>query len=91
MPEVLPGEVYRHFKGGRYLVFAQARSAVDLYWVVVYVSLATGEYWTRPVPEWAQEVTWPDDILRARFVADARIAHALPTLLPLWAAAPKRV
>jgi cyclomaltodextrinase len=67
---VVPG-VYRHFKGGRYRVlFAATDSENHTKRVVVYVSLATGEIWARPVEMFYQYVQWPDGTSRPRFEAE---------------------
>lgn len=76
--EFRPG-VYQHYKGGFYralfLAKEEERSKEDLgpFFVVVYVSLAHGTIWTRPLNEdqrwydpprppsaWTDLVTWTD-------------------------------
>jgi hypothetical protein len=69
------GEVYEHFKGGRYRVLAIARSQTDNPDDhVVYQSLSDGSVWVRPVPEWSRPVRWDDGETRPRF----RPASAAP-------------
>lgn len=75
---VLAGNVYRHYKGGRYLVVAVAdthehNGEKD----VVYVSLTYGKYVTRPLQRdsrnqdsWMDYVEWPDGQKRMRFITD---------------------
>ena len=88
IPALLLGMVHRHFKGGRYVPLLAARSTVDTTEVVVYMSLETGEYWSRPGIEWSQPVDWPDGVSRSRFVREDYLL--LPSLLLLWARAPKK-
>jgi hypothetical protein len=69
---------YRHHKGGRYLAIAVAETHNhngDL--DVVYISLAQGKHCTRPMQRdsrdedsWTDLVTWPDGVVRARFIRD---------------------
>ena len=72
--------IYRHYKGGRYLVVAVAENHEhngdrD----VVYISLLKGKYNTRPLQQdsraqdsWTDEVVWPDGTTRERFVEESR-------------------
>lgn len=74
---IQPG-VYRHYKGGRYLVLMVAdHHDHDGKKDVVYVSLTTGKPHTRPLTRdsrqedsWTDKVKWPDGYLRNRFVQD---------------------
>lgn len=50
-----PG-LYRHFKGGLYEVLGNAKDSSDLKEVVVYKSVKTGEWWTRPLKEFTEHV-----------------------------------
>ncbi len=50
-----PG-VYRHYKGGLYLLMFVASEESTLDSVVVYASLLDGRYWTRPVSTWVEMV-----------------------------------
>lgn len=71
--------LYRHYKGGRYLVIAVAQTHehngdVD----VMYVSLTHGTYTTRPLQQdsrkqdsWLDLVEWPDHKIRPRFIREA--------------------
>ena len=75
---LMAGTVWRHYKGGRYLVIALAETHhhhgdID----VVYVSLKYGTYCTRPMTRdsrnedsWDDLVQWPDGVQRCRFVHD---------------------
>ena len=74
----IPGSIFRHYKGGRYIVTAVAEShnhngALD----VIYISLKLGKYRTRPLfrdsrkeDAWTDKVMWPDGISRNRFIPD---------------------
>ncbi len=69
--EILVGQVYEHFKGGRYLVLFIAEESTNNRKggkVVVYVSLTYGVVKARDVSEFLEPVTWPDGVLRPRFV-----------------------
>lgn len=46
--------VYRHFKGGMYVVLFVARSTDDLSDTVVYRSLKDDSIWVRPLPEFME-------------------------------------
>mgnify|MGYP003405459134 FL=1 len=67
-------EIFRHFKGGRYLRLLDAKHSETKEDLVVYVSLDYGTTWVRPAPMWA-EVTdrWPDKISRPRFVLESEL------------------
>jgi len=45
------GRVMRHYKGGMYSVICHAKPEVGAAHVVVYLSLDSGEIWTRPEAE----------------------------------------
>lgn len=69
--EVQPGRVYKHFKDGQYLVLFVADDSTNNRKgnkVVVYVSLTYGVVKARDLSEFFEPVTWPDGILRPRFV-----------------------
>jgi len=52
------GDVYRHFKGGRYRVEGLALDSADLKTLVVYQPLYMhGPAWTRPLAEWRQHIS----------------------------------
>jgi hypothetical protein len=65
------GTVVRHFKGGRYKVLQHAIDTETKDAVIVYVSLTTGETFTRTAKKFCQEVEWPDGKMRTRFVDDS--------------------
>lgn len=51
------GQVYRHYKGGLYLVEAIVRHSEDLSQMVLYRSLSTdGSRWVRPLEMWSEYV-----------------------------------
>ena len=72
------GTVYRHYKGGRYTVIALAHThEFNGDEDVVYVSLKTGQTFTRPLRKdsrnqdsWDDEILWRDGKYRPRFVAE---------------------
>lgn len=53
----LPGTRWRHFKGGVYEVLVVAIAEASLEPQVVYKSLQTDDYWTRPLRVWVEEVS----------------------------------
>lgn len=69
---IQPG-TYKHFCGGTYTVLFVAHDAsnaraTDAQQVVVYLSLATGQIYTRPLEEFIQPVVWADDTTHPRFM-----------------------
>ena len=89
------GQVYRHYKGGRYLVVCVAETHNhnedrD----VVYIVLQYGKYCTRPLrrdsrqeDSWTDDVRWPDGRTRKRFVPEGNFeAPVLRALCGLWEA-----
>lgn len=68
LPEDFPkkGEVYEHYKNGdKYEVVGLAIHSNDDIWMVVYKPLyefADAEMFTRPLSEWAEEVSWEGEI-----------------------------
>jgi hypothetical protein len=92
-PEALVPGVYRHFKGGRYLLVAVAETHnhngdQD----VLYVVLASGKLCTRPLfydkrgeDSWLDEVAWPDGAMRQRFTFESSISVGdMATLQNFW-------
>ena len=52
--------VYRHYKGGKYLVLGTAKHSDTLETVVVYVALydnTTSAMWIRPLADFVEQVT----------------------------------
>jgi hypothetical protein len=78
MKTVVSSSIYRHHKGGRYLLLLVAETHEhngDL--DAVYVCLSTGKAVTRPFEQdsrkqdsWQDVVPWPDGNDRARFVKE---------------------
>jgi len=71
MEKIRPQRIYTHFKGGTYLVLSVAEDSTNSRKgnrSVVYVSLTHGTVKCRDLSEFAERVTWPDGIERARFV-----------------------
>ncbi|MDB5195048.1 MAG: hypothetical protein JWO84_232 [Parcubacteria group bacterium] len=73
MNKIQIGKIYTHHKGGRYTVLhatkesTNARQGTD---GVVYVSLTTGSIRHRDLVEFLEEVTWPDGVVRPRFILE---------------------
>jgi hypothetical protein len=93
---VRSGQVYRHYKGGRYLVIGVAETANHSGdFDVVYVVLSTGKLCTRPLRKdsrvqdsWTDELTWPDKKTRCRFTAEEAFASdTLEALITRWGVA----
>lgn len=58
---------YMHFKGNPYQVVCRARDPGTLANLIVYEN-PDGQRWVRPEAMFLEEVTWPDGVLRPRFV-----------------------
>lgn len=89
--KVVPGAVYVHYKGGRYLALGVARnSEAREQLLVVYVSLSNGKVWSRPllthgVDSWCDGLQWPDKVIRQRFEIEADLPEQdLLSLRALW-------
>lgn len=57
---VAPG-IYRHYKGNKYLVLANAKHSETLDRLVVYISLYENDesqVWVRPAKMFAEKVDW---------------------------------
>ncbi len=70
---VLPGKIYRHKKGPKYLVLHVVRDSTNSREGsegVVYVSLDHGNINYRDLTEFVELVEWPDGKMRPRFVLD---------------------
>lgn len=55
------GDMYHHYKGGRYRVVLLADHSNDDEWMVVYEPLyehPDAPYFTRPLREWSESVEW---------------------------------
>ncbi len=69
--ELQQNQVYNHHGGGKYLVLFVADESTNARKgakVVVYVSLTYGVVRCRDLEEFLEPVTWPDGIVRPRFV-----------------------
>ena len=67
------GKVYKHYKGGRYLVLCIAEESTNTRVGtrgVVYISLTYGKIKHRDLAEFVEEVQWPDGIKRPRFILE---------------------
>jgi len=70
MDSTLPGGIYEHYKGRRYLVLGVARHSETAEDVVVYVPLYehTGPaLWVRPLEMFTEEVEVAAGVVRPRF------------------------
>jgi hypothetical protein len=86
--QAVPGQVYRHYKGGMYLVIAVATTThnhivgcVHGERDVVYVSLTHGTIVTRPLwrdardqDSWTDIIEWPDGKKRNRFSSESEFS-----------------
>jgi len=52
-----PGEIYRHYKGGLYVVVCRSINEDDLTPLVTYRSNLKGTVWTRTVKNFTENVT----------------------------------
>ena len=74
----IPNCIYRHYKGGKYLILTVAETHFhDGSKDVVYISLKKGKAVTRPLRQdrrkedaWMDIVEWPDGHHRPRFVLE---------------------
>lgn len=67
------GKVYKHKKGGKYLVLhivEESTNGQEGSQGVVYVSLKEGSIYHRNLSEFVEEVKWPDGKMRPRFVPE---------------------
>ncbi len=72
-PPVVPGKLYKHYKGGRYLVLAITEESTDERageFGVVYISLTYGKIWHRELSQFTEKVKWLDGKLRSRFLLE---------------------
>ena len=79
METIIPGTIYRHYKGGRYIVLHIARDSTnnrDGNKGVVYFSLAKRTVNYRDVSEFTEEIMWPDGVTRPRFIPEEPDASA---------------
>ncbi|HVZ76064.1 MAG TPA: DUF1653 domain-containing protein [Candidatus Paceibacterota bacterium] len=71
--EVLPGQIYKHYKGGRYYVLGIAQESTNKRvgkLGVVYISLTYGILKHRDLSEFTGKVRWPDGKKRPRFILE---------------------
>jgi hypothetical protein len=63
-----PYTVYRHYKGGKYVVLGfVARREDDWLPKVAYASISDGEVWVRKISDWLDDVKMSDGRRIARF------------------------
>ncbi len=66
-----PGQLYRHYKGGLYLLLCLGRLSEDRDEVMaVYFSLKKKTVWIRPIEMFLELVPWSDGSMRPRFSLD---------------------
>ena len=73
MQSIELGKVYKHYKGGRYLVLhlvEESTNARKGSIGVIYVSLTYGTIKHRDLKEFIEEVEWPDGTQNPRFIND---------------------
>lgn len=63
----LPDEVYRHYRGGAYLIVARAIDEATLTPSVVYRAMDTKVIWVRPLDDFMSGVE-VDGVTRPRFI-----------------------
>ena len=73
MDTVIPGKIYKHHKGGLYLVLHVVEESTNAFVGkkgVVYVSLTKGVIKHRELSEFLEEVRWADGTMAPRFVEE---------------------
>jgi len=73
MDQIILGKIYKHHKGGRYLVLHIVDESTNTLVGkkgVVYVSLTYGLIKHRDLEEFIEIVEWPDGEKRPRFILD---------------------
>ena len=63
----VPGQIWAHYKGGRYEIIAMCNHTTTNEVLVIYRSLSFGGYHARPYSEWHDEI-WVDGVRKTRFV-----------------------
>lgn len=74
MQSIKLGKIYKHYKGGRYLVVhlvEESTNARKGSTGVIYVSLTYGTIKHRDLKEFIEEVVWSDGVKRSRFVIES--------------------
>lgn len=73
MQSIQLGKVYKHYKGGRYLVLhlvEESTNARKDSKGVIYASLSYGKIWHRDLKEFIELVEWPDGTKQPRFIPE---------------------
>ena len=56
VPALPEAGLYRHYKGGLYMLVCVGRHSETEEWLVTYRSEARGDYWVRPLAMWNEPV-----------------------------------
>ena len=62
-----PGEIWNHYKGGKYEIVAMCNHTTTNEILVIYKSLSFGGYHARPYEEWHDSVKNKDNFTVKRF------------------------
>lgn len=63
----LPGEIYKHYKGGTYEVMTLCTHTETEEKLVIYRSLNYGSIYARPLSQWFDEIPLPGILPKPRF------------------------
>jgi hypothetical protein len=56
-----PGEIWQHYKGGRYEIVGMCNHTTTDEVLVIYKSLSFGGFHARPFDEWYEEIGMDED------------------------------
>ena len=54
---ILPGEIWRHYKGGDYTIITLANHTENKEPLVIYQSISFGSIYARPLTVWCETIT----------------------------------
>ena len=63
----VPGQTWRHYKGGCYEIIAMCNHTDTNEPLVIYRSLSFGGYHARPYSEWHDKIWWDEICVGVRF------------------------